>query len=190
MPRINLLPWREEQRQKRKKDFFTAVFGAVLLGGMLTYASKWMVGQWIDNQERRNTILRTEIEALDRQIEEIRGLENQKERLLARMRIIEQLQQSRPIVVHLLDELVETLPEGMYFDNVQQTDNRIEINGQAQSSTRVATLMRNIESSAWLREPQLGGIETVGSDNARSSEFTVFARQVTGDESLEGEENL
>lgn len=182
MPRINLLPWREDLRQKRKKDFLAAVVGAVLVGGLLTYASKWTVGQWIENQNVRNNVLKSEIEALDRQIEEIRGLENQKERLLARMRIIEELQQSRPIVVHLFDELVETLPEGMHLSSVQQTSTRVELNGVAQSSTRVATLMRNIESSEWLNTPQLGGIETTDQEGGRSSEFVVSARQITSDD--------
>lgn len=185
MPRINLLPWREELRQKRKKDFLTAVVAAVLMGGVLTYASKWTVGQWISGQEARNDILRAEIEELDRQIEEILGLENQKERLLARMRIIEELQQSRPVVVHLFDELVETLPDGSYLTQLDQTSARIELSGVAQSSTRVATLMRNIEASEWLATPQLGEIETSGEGNARISEFAVRATQVNGDD--EGE---
>jgi type IV pilus assembly protein PilN len=184
MPRINLLPWREDLRQKRKKDFLTAIVAAVLMGAVLTYASKWTVGQWIASQEGRNDILKAEIEELDRRIEEILGLENQKERLLARMRIIEELQQSRPVVVHLFDELVETLPEGSYLTQVDQTSARIELGGIAQSSTRVATLMRNIESSEWLTTPQLGEIETSGEGNARISQFQVRAQQV----GMQGEE--
>jgi type IV pilus assembly protein PilN len=187
MPRINLLPWREELRQKRKKDFFAAVVGAVLLGGLLTYGSKWMVGQWIQNQQARNNVLIAEIAELDRQIEEILGLENQKDRLLARMQIIEELQKSRPVVVHLFDEIVGTLPEGVHLTEVNQTGDQVQLTGLAQSSTRVATLMRNIESSEWIDNPQLGGIETVGEGNARSSQFRVTARQISGDDETEGE---
>ena len=187
MPRINLLPWREELRQKRKKDFFAAVVGAVLLGGLLTYGSKWMVGQWIANQQARNNVLVAEIAELDRQIEEIRGLENQKDRLLARMQIIEALQKSRPVVVHLFDEIVKALPEGMHLTEINQTGNRVQLTGLAQSSTRVATLMRNIEASEWIDDPQLGGIETVGDGAARSSQFRVTARQVANDNEAEGE---
>jgi len=182
MPRINLLPWREELRQKRKKEFLGAIFAAVLLGGGLTYTSKWIVGQQIDAQEARNDILKDEIEQLDKQIEEILGLENQKERLLARMRIIEELQQSRPVVVHLFDELVEALPEGTHLVEVEQNNQRIELTGIAQSSTRVATLMRNIEQSEYLEQPLLGEIESVGVGNNRSSRFTVTARQVVKDD--------
>ena len=178
MPKINLLPWREELRQKRKKDFLAALLGAAIFGGALTFATKWVVQQRIDNQQARNTILQQEIAQLDQQIEEIRGLENQKERLLARMRIIEELQQSRPLVVHLFDELVETMPEGMHLSNVEQVNDRIDLQGIATSTTRVATLMRNIEGSQWLAGPQLGSIQAESGTTGRTSRFAVAARQV------------
>jgi type IV pilus assembly protein PilN len=179
MPRINLLPWREELRQKRKKDFFVALACAVIAGGGVIYASKWAVQQRIDNQEVRNGVLQEEIRQLDAQIEQIRGLENQKERLVARMRIIEELQQARPLVVHLFDELVETLPEGTNLTRVEQTGARVELTGIASSTTRVATLMRNIEDSDWLATPELGSIEATSGGNIRASTFEVAARQVT-----------
>ena len=179
MPRINLLPWREELRQKRKKDFFAALALAVLAGGGVIYASKWVVQQQISNQEARNEILQEEIRQLDAQIEEIRGLENQKERLVARMRIIEELQQSRPLVVHLFDELVDALPEGTNYTRVAQTNQRVELTGIATSTTRVATLMRNIEDSEWLAAPELGSIEAITDGVGRTSEFEVAARQIS-----------
>ena len=181
MPRINLLPWREELRQKRKKDFLTAVVGAVLLGGALTYASKWYVQQQIDNQERRNATLTEEIRLLDEQIEEINGLRALRERLIARMEVIQELQQSRPNIVHLFDEIVDVLPEGTHLTSVSQTNERLELVGVANSTTRVANLMRNIEDSDWLTRPELGGIQAVETGGpARSSQFTVRAQQVTG----------
>lgn len=179
MPRINLLPWREELRQKRKKDFLMALGGAVLIGGFMTLASKMTVRQWIQNQETRNNVLKAEITELDRQIDEILGLENQKERLLARMNIIEQLQQSRPEVVHLFDELVDALPDGVFLTEITQTAARIEISGTAQSSTRVSALMRNVDSSEWLREPGLDVVETVEAGAARNAQFTIFAQQIS-----------
>jgi type IV pilus assembly protein PilN len=179
MPRINLLPWREELRQKRKKDFLMALGGAVLIGGFLTLASKMTVQQWIQNQETRNNVLKAEISELDRQIDEILGLENQKERLLARMDIIEQLQQSRPEVVHLFDELVDALPEGVFLTQITQAAARIELSGIAQSSTRVSALMRNIDASEWMRDPGLDVVETVEDGAARNAEFTIFAQQVS-----------
>ena len=181
MPRINLLAWREELRQKRKKEFLTALLGAVLCGGLLAYGYKLTVQAQISAQNQRNTVLRTEIAELDKQIDEILTLESQKERLLARMAIIDQLQKSRPEVVHLFDELVETLPEGVYLTEVKQASSRIEIAGSAQSSTRVAALMRNIADSAWLREPGLDVVETFTAGPVRNAQFKVFANQVSQD---------
>jgi len=187
MPRINLLPWREELRQKRQKDFMMALLGAVLVGGLLAYAYKLTVHSWTAAQDSRNTILRTEIEELDRQINEILGLENQKERLLARMEIIDQLQRSRPEVVHLFDELVNTMPDGVYLTQVKQTDARIEISGGAQSSTRVSAFMRNIDDSDWLHDTRLDVINTEGQGPTRNARFTIFAQQISITEQLEGE---
>lgn len=186
MPKINLLPWREELRQKRKKEFMLAIVGAMLLGGLLAYSHKLFVQGQINAQNSRNAMLRTEIAALDKQIQEILGLENQKDRLLARMEIIDQLQRSRPEVVHLFDELVETLPEGVYLREVQQRNDRIEIQGSAQSSTRVSALMRNIEASEWLTDPGLEIIDTVSEGTSRNAQFTVFAQQVSMVDDVEG----
>lgn len=187
MPRINLLPWREEQRQKRKKDFLVAIGIAVLAGGALTYASKWYVGQQIQNQQARNATLTEEIRLLDAQIEEINGLRALRERLIARMEVIQQLQQSRPNIVHLFDEIVNAMPEGTHLTSVSQTGERIELVGMANSTTRVATLMRNIEDSEWLRDPQLGGIQAVSTSGpGRASQFTVRAAQSTDQPDDEG----
>ena len=185
MPRINLLPWREELRQKRKKEFMTWMLGALLIGGLAVYGSKLTVQGWISNQQARNEILRSEIAVLDRQIAEISGLETQKNRLLARMEIIDQLQRSRPEVVHLFDELVQTLPEGVHLTEVRQSGVRIEIKGEAQSSTRVSAFMRNIDGSDWLRSPALDVVETRTAGPGRNSRFTLSAQQVPMAENLE-----
>jgi type IV pilus assembly protein PilN len=177
MPRINLLPWRAELRQKRKQEFLVALLGAVIVGAALVYASKLTMQGWVSNQMERNATLKSEIADLDKQIAEITGLENQRERLLARMRVIDQLQRSRPEVVHLFDELVNAVPEGVHFTEVKQTSNRIELAGQAQSSTRVSTLMRNIDGSEFLRNPGLDVVETKSS----VSQFKLFAQQITTD---------
>ena len=187
MPRINLLPWREDQRQKRKKEFLIAIAAAVLMGIAVMFGSKLMVQGWIGNQQARNDVLKGEIARLDEQIEEILGLENQKERLLARMEIIEELQRSRPEVVHLFDELVQTLPEGVYLNEVAQNGRRIELKGAAQSSTRVSALMRNIDGSEWLKDPGLDVVETIEQGASRNSRFTVNARQVSLNDDEDGE---
>jgi type IV pilus assembly protein PilN len=178
MPRINLLPWREELRQKRKKEFVTALLGTVIVGFGLVYVSKLTVQGWIRNQEERNQILKTEIADLDKQIAEITGLENQRERLLARMQVIDQLQRSRPEVVHLFDEIVNAMPEGVYLTGVTQNAARIELQGAAQSSTRVSSLMRNIDGSPYLADPGLDRVETVSQGSSRNSQFKLFATQV------------
>ena len=178
MPRINLLPWREEQRKLRQKNFAAAALGAVILAGACVFTGKFFMDRAIGHQNERNQYLQAEIKLLDKQIEEIENLESQKERLLARMEIIEQLQKSRPEVVHLFDELVTTLPEGVHLDLLEQTGNRLQLKGSAQSSTRVSTYMRRIDASPWMENPDLGGITVTERDpRGRVSEFTLFASQ-------------
>lgn len=182
MPRINLLPWRAELRQKRKKEFLVALLGAVMISAVLVYGSKLTVQGMIRGQNGRNAILRNEIAELDKQIAEITGLENQRERLLARMQVIDQLQRSRPEVVHLFDEIVNAIPEGVHLTEVVQSNNRIELRGSAESSTRVSALMRNIDASAWLSDPGLDVVETSTSKGpGHNSQFKIFAQQVSTD---------
>ena len=187
MPRINLLPWRAELRQRRKKEFLVALAGTLVVAAGVVYLSKLTVQGWTNAQRDRNEILRTEIAALEKQIEEITGLESQRDRLVARMNVITQLQRSRPEIVHLFDELVNTVPEGVNFTEVVQLADRVEMRGLAQSSTRVSALMRNIENSEWLRNPGLDVVETVAGGIDRSSQFKIFAQQVSLAGPLEGE---
>ncbi len=179
MPRINLLPWRAEQRQRRKKEFLVALAGSLIVAVGVVYLSKLTVQGWTSNQQARNQVLRAEIKSLDEQIAQISGLESQRDRLVARMQVISQLQRSRPEVVHLFDELVNTVPEGVNLTQVVQQGSRIEISGAAQSSTRVSALMRNIDDSEWLRDPGLEGVDFVTSGLERNAQFKVFAQQVS-----------
>jgi type IV pilus assembly protein PilN len=179
MPRINLLPWREHERKERKVHFTVALGVAALAGGVLTFAIYLMFGSMIDAQERRNETLRTEIKRLDKQIEEINDLENAKQKFIARMEIIEKLQRSRPEIVHVFDEIVRTLPDGVYLTGVKQTDKKFKFDGVAQSSTRVSSFMRNIDGSEWLRNPELVVVQTGKDNKSGSSNFTLFADQVS-----------
>jgi type IV pilus assembly protein PilN len=179
MPRINLLPWRTELRQRRKKEFLVALAGSLVVAMGVAYLSKLTVQGWTSGQQSRNQLLRSEIAALDKQIEEINGLETQRKRLEARIQVITQLQRSRPEVVHLFDELVNAIPEGVHLTEVVQQGSRIELKGNAQSSTRVSALMRNIDDSAWLRAPGLEGVDFVTSGTDRSAQFEVFAEQLS-----------
>jgi type IV pilus assembly protein PilN len=178
MPRINLLPWREEQRNERKLKFTIALGGAALTAAAFSFIAYLMFGSMIRGQQARNDLLREEIRKLDKQIEEINSLENDKQKFIARMEIIEKLQRSRPEIVHVFDDIVRTLPEGTYLTGVKQTEKRLKFDGVAQSSTRVSAFMRNIDASEWLRNPELEVIETK-KDNALGSSFTLFADQVT-----------
>jgi type IV pilus assembly protein PilN len=176
MPRINLLPWRQQERAKRQKEFGLAAVGAVIAAAAVTLFTWWGYSWAIDRQRERNELLKSEIAELDKQITEILGLEAQRQRLMARMDIITRLQRSRPEVVHVFDQLARTLPDGVYLSSVKQNDKRLELKGIAQSSTRVSTFMRNIEASPWLMNPELQVVETLKSGGA-GSEFTLYATQ-------------
>jgi len=194
MPNINLLPWRAELRAKRRNQFFIGLGASVGAAGLAVLASNFVMEGIIGNQNSRNDLLKTEIAALDKRIAEILDLEAKKERLLARMEIIEQLQRSRPEIVHVFDELVRTLPDGVRLVSIKQSASRLEIKGDAESNTRVSAFMRNIDKSKWLTQPDLqvvevreagakakkgsGPVET-GEFAGRSSQFTVYASQVS-----------
>jgi type IV pilus assembly protein PilN len=174
MPSINLLPWRAELRKRRQKEFLVGLGGALGLAALLALAAHFTVSTMIDQQQAKNDLIRSEIALLDKQIEEIIALEEEKARMVARMEVIEKLQKSRPEVVKLFDDMVTTLPEGVYLTGVKQSARRLEFNGVAQSSTRVSAFMRNIDASEVLAKPDLKVIET-GAPGA-GSKFTLFAQ--------------
>src|ERR1700722_10841818 len=179
MPRINLLPWRDEQRRERQLQFLIALGGATLFAILLAFLGYLMFTSMIDGQQRRNDRLRAEIKGLDKQIEEINSLEQSKQNFIARMEIIEKLQRSRPEIVHVFDEIVRTLPDGVYLTGVKQTDKKFKFVGVAQSSTRVSSFMRNIDGSDWLRNPELEVVQTSKEKGGPGSSFTLYADQVS-----------
>ena len=176
MPRINLLPWRESQRKQKRQEFVLSIGAAIATAALVTLIGRWEMSSAIEHQQQRNQILNDEIAQLDKQIQEILGLENQKRKLLARMEIIETLQRSRPEIVHIFDEIVRTLPDGVYLTYLKQSGTRIEIRGVAQSSTRVSAFMRNIDNSQWLADPSLEVVETKGRDAGRGADFSLTAK--------------
>lgn len=185
MPSINLLPWREAERKKRQRDFGVAVGGAVVAAVAVVIGTVFSYSQMIANQEARNQRLTDEIVELEKSIAEIDGLERQKERLLARMEIIEELQKSRPEIVHLFEELARQLPEGVYLTGMKQTGARVELRGVAQSSTRVSALMRQIDASDWLGDPEVERVETTQTGSSRQAEFVVYLKQKRSGEETE-----
>ena len=178
MPRINLLPWREQERKVRRREFGVAAGAAVVAALVFALGGKLVYSSWIDAQNQKNNILRKEIVKVDAEIADIQDLEDRRQRLLARMEIIEKLQRKRPEIVHQFDELVRTVPDGVYLSSLKQTGKKLEIKGVAQSSTRVSTFMRNIDSSAWMDSPELQVVETAKDSPTGGSSFTVFANTV------------
>ena len=178
MPRINLLPWREADRLKRQRSFLVAVAGSFVLGVIMAGLVNFFYVGMIDYQLARNDILKIEIAELDKDIAEIDGLEQQKERLIARMDIIERLQSSRPEVVHLFDQIARQIPEGVYLTAMKQNGTAVEVTGIAQSSTRVSALMRRIDSSEWMTDPGVVTVETTEQGAGRRARFVVTLKQV------------
>ena len=180
MPKINLLPWRDELRAQRRNQFYMAMGGALGVATVIVLLGVLLMNSVIDAQYDRNRLLQNEISQLDIRIKEILDLEAQKDRLVARMKIIEQLQQSRPEVVHLFEDIARSMPDGVYLTSVKQTGDRLEIRGTAESNTRVSAFMRNIDKSPWLQNPDLQVVQVRdgGSTGVRASEFTVYAKQV------------
>ena len=173
MVRINLLPHREQKRQARQRQFVSLAVGLAILGIAIVGLGHVVIAARIDNQNNRNNLLKTEIAKLDEQIKEIDRLRDQTQALLARKQVVETLQANRTEAVHLLDQLVRQLPDGVYLRTVRQNGTRVTLVGYAQSNARVSTLMRNIESSPWLGSPELIEIRSVAVDRQKVNEFTL-----------------
>jgi type IV pilus assembly protein PilN len=159
MPRINLLPWREQQRIERKKAFAVGMVGAAIAALGVAGIGWFLMNQMIDAQRDRNELLRAEITVLDKKNEEINSLEAQKQQYIARMEIIERLQRSRPEIVHVFDTFARIIPDGVYLTSVRQTGRNFQIQGVSQSPTRVSDFMRAIEGTGLLHKawPSLTG---------------------------------
>lgn len=175
MIRINLLPHREEKRKARRQQFYVATAMVSVLAGLIVFLGYSIISGYISTQDERNEFLKREIAVLDKQLEEIKRLKEQTASLLARKQIIESLQRDRAEAVHLLNEMAKQVPEGVYLSSLKQEGRRVTLKGYTQSNARVSTLMRNIESSPWLENPQLLEIKAVTVDKRRASEFSLVA---------------
>ncbi|MCB1731858.1 MAG: PilN domain-containing protein [Halieaceae bacterium] len=175
MAHINLLPWREERRQELKKEFLITVGLVLLLAlGLVVLGDRIVNGQ-IENQNARNQYLADNIKILDEQVAEIRELEKKRNQLLDRMRVIQELQGNRPIIVRVLDQLVRTVPDGVFYTNLQTKDKTISIRGVAESNNRVSSLMRRLAASDWLANPNLDAVRAAPEfgDQANTFNLTV-----------------
>jgi type IV pilus assembly protein PilN len=160
MPRINLLPWRDTLQKERETRFGIIAIIMLIFAGLVVGAVHLYMSGEIDYQKRRNNYLIAEIKKAKDKIKEIKELEQKKQRLIERMSIIQKLEESRPQVVHLFEELVKQVPEGVYFTSMKQKANKIVLEGAAQSNARVSTLMKNFERSQWLTGSKIIFIKT------------------------------
>ncbi len=173
MIRINLLPHRAEKRRAQHLQFVALSIISLVLGALIVGFVHVAISTQIAYQERRNNYLNKEIAVLDKQIEEIKKLREQTQSLLARKNVVENLQATRSDVVHLLDQMLRILPDGVYLKTIKQSGYRIILIGYAQSNARVSTLMRSIEDSPWLDSPTLIEIHTATAGGMRVSEFSL-----------------
>ena len=179
MAHINLLPWRDELRKQKQQQFAVVGAGAAILGALLVLLAHMQMEGLIEKQNLRNQFLDNEIAELDTKIAKIKDMDKTKNALLARMDIIQQLQRSRPQSVHLMDQLVYTLPDGVYLNKIDQQGQALTLSGVAQSNARVSAYMRNIDGSQWMAKPKLDVIETKDNERRRSAEFVLRASQAT-----------
>lgn len=177
MAHINLLPWREELRKQKQKEFIsTSTISAVLAGVLVLVAHLYVNGK-IEYQKQRNNYIQAEIDILNKRIGRIKELESMKQGLLARMNVIQDLQSSRPESVHLMDELVRSLPDGVFLNLFKQRNKNLTMEGIAQSNARVSDYMRNIDTSEWFSDPHLDLIRTTESNRRRIANFTLRGEQ-------------
>jgi type IV pilus assembly protein PilN len=175
--RINLLPWREEKRQQKQKEFYIMLAGALVLGVGVVYGGDQYYQGRIHYQEERNDLLRDEISQLDDRLEEIKELKETKKRLINRMEVIQDLQKGRPQIVHLFEQFVTTLPEGLYLESINEKGDSLTIEGVGESNARVSDYMENLASSSWLTRPDLEVVEVTDSEGTRISQFTLSVEQ-------------
>ncbi len=186
MARINLLPWREWERKRKQREFTGMVAAGAIFAAIAVIIGHVQMENMISNQEGRNLYLEGEIKSLDDRIVKIKDLESTKAKLLARMNVIQELQSNRPLSVHLMDEMVRTLPDGVYLSKVTQKGADLTLEGVAQSNARVSAYMRNIDGSLWIGSPKLNVIETKSADRRRIAEFTLLAHQKAANAEQDG----
>lgn len=178
MAKINLLPWRAERRKQREREFY-GMLGAAAVAGVLALGLGifWMNAR-IDNQSDRNTYLENEIKEVDKKLAEIKELDKTRSRLLTRKQVIEQLQADRSQMVHLFDDLVKTIPDGVRLTQMRQSGDTLTLDGVAQSNASVSTYMRNLETSPWISRPELGKTEAKRNGSTEKRMPYVFTLNV------------
>lgn len=159
MAKINLKPWRMERRAEKQRQFLGGLAVFALVGVIYVVAVDRIIAGAIDTQNRRNTFLQGEIAALDRKIQEIKQLQERRNQLIERMRVIQELQGNRPVIVYLFDELVRTIPDGVYYTKLDRKGELLSVQGKAESNNRISSLMRKLDASEWLDQPNLTSVK-------------------------------
>lgn len=186
MARINLLPWREELRKERKRQFMVVWCATMLFGIALIFIGDLRINNNISYQKGRNQYLQHQIAQLNEQISEIKDLRTKKEQLLERMRVIQNLQGNRTVIVRIFDLVARVVPEGVYFKEVTLEKKRLSLVGVAESNNRISALMRNFDKSAWFTEPNLTAVRKVSENSQRWNEFDLTVRQINPNQTKGG----
>jgi type IV pilus assembly protein PilN len=173
MAKINLLPWREAYRKEKKEQFLAIIGGVVLVSGLLAYIWIVSVESSIENQQARNHLLETEIASLEKQVKEIADLKKIRDDLLARIKIIQDLQGTRPLIVRYFDNFVRSIPDGVYITMLRSEGSVLNVEGVAESYNRVATFMRNLDSSDWFASSALTSIVAIPSEGEQAQSFRL-----------------
>ncbi len=182
MPSINLRPWREELRAERQKQFITSLVAVLLAAAVLVFLWQDRVSAQIEYQNSRNAYLKKSMVELDKKIKEIQDLTTERQKLLDRMKVIQDLQGTRPVIVRVMDELVRTLPEGLYYVSLERKGAELFIKGMAESNNRISSLMRNFEASDWFAGPNLKDVSAVKPTDKSAetlNSFDLTVKQVT-----------
>jgi type IV pilus assembly protein PilN len=190
MANINLLPWREEQRRERNRATLIACVAMWAAAAMVVFLGKLYMDSRIQHQKDRNAYVQSEINALSKVIREIEDLKDKRDALLARMQVIQTLQENRSQIVHVFDDLVTKLPKGVYYDKVSKAAGKISIEGKAQSNGRVSALMRNLDSSDWFDNSSLQVVDVIDQNGALVSKFNVEVKEERKNNNDDGIESI
>jgi len=177
MVKINLLPWRDELRKKKQQEFVSGIGLGVLVTCLIMLIVYMYVESLKEYQGQRNSMIKNEIAVLDKKIQEIKDIEDKKNKLLTKIEVIQKLQESRPEVVHLFDELAKITPEGIYLSKLSQSGGNLTLEGKAESNARVSAFMRAIDNSQWMNSSNLSVIKAQAKNSGELNDFTLTAKQ-------------
>ena len=173
MAKSNLLPWREQRREQQRKEFLAVLGGVAAAGVLVALIGHLLINGQIDYQNERNPYLKTHIAALDKQVAEIKELQARRNQLIDRMKVIQDLQGTRPLIVRIFDEIVRTLPDGVHFRGMDRVGEQITIKGTAESNNRGSSLMRRRDASEWFKESNLKGVKANPAFGEQANDFDL-----------------